>query len=108
MSSITKENAETQHASWEEPIRVYDMRRVHLHDKQHMAINWQLMQAMFLLSYLNQGEHFILNDRGRVVFRGDDFNKHAIDKVPASDQSMKAMAAVLHTRLQDLTDAERK
>lgn len=49
-----------------------------------------------------------MNDRRRVVFRGDDFNKHAINKVPASDQSMETMAAVLHTRLQDLTDAEKK
>lgn len=59
-------------------------------------------------SYLNQGEDFILNDCGGVVFRGDDFNEYAINKVPASDQSMKTMAAVLHARLQDLMDAERK
>ncbi len=63
-------------------------------------------EAMWLLSHLNQGEHFILNDCRRIVFRGDDFNKHAIDKVPASDQSVETMAAVLHTRLQDLTDTE--
>lgn len=49
-----------------------------------------------------------MNNCRRVVFRGDDFNKHAIDKVPASDQRVKAMAAVLHARLQDLADAERK
>lgn len=49
-----------------------------------------------------------MNDRRRIVFRGDDFNKDAINKVPAGDQSMKTMAAVLHTRLQDLTDAKRK
>lgn len=60
----------------------------------------------FTLSYLNQGEYFILNDRRWVVFRWDDFNKHAVDKVPAGDQSVKTMAAVLHTRLQDLQDAE--
>lgn len=58
------------------------------------------------LSHLDQGEHFILNDCRRVVFRGDDLNKHAIDKVPAGDQSVKTMAAVLHARLQNLRDAE--
>lgn len=58
------------------------------------------------LSYLNQGEYFILNDRRWVIFRRDDFNEHAVDKVPAGDQSVKTMAAVLHTRLQDLRDAE--
>lgn len=31
--------------------------------------------------YLDQSEHFVLNDGGRVVFRRDDFNKHAINKV---------------------------
>lgn len=41
MSSITKENAETQHPTWEKPIKVYDTRRVYLRDKQHKAINWQ-------------------------------------------------------------------
>lgn len=59
-----------------------------------------------MLSYLNQGEYFILHDRRWVVFRRDDFNKHTINKVPAGDQSMKTMATVLHTRLQDLRDAE--
>lgn len=36
-----------------------------------------------MLAYLNQGEHFVLNDGGRVVLRSDDFNKHAVNKVPA-------------------------
>lgn len=58
------------------------------------------------LSYLNQGEDFILHNCRWVVFRRDDFNKHPVDKVPAGDQSMKPMAAVLHTRLKDLQGAE--
>lgn len=64
------------------------------------------MQADSDLSYLNQGEDFILHDRRWVVLRRNDFNKHTVDKVPAGDQSMKTMAAVLHTCLQDLQDAE--
>lgn len=64
--------------------------------------------GVLLLSYLNQGEYFILNNGRWVVFRRDDFDKYSINKVPASDQSMKPMAAVLHTCLQDLMDAERK
>lgn len=62
------------------------------------------LQAILLLSYLNQGKYFILDNCRWVVFRGDNFNKHTINKVPASDQSVKTMATILHTGLQNLTD----
>lgn len=74
------------------------------HMTQHWVINSQKLQAILLLSYLNQGKYFILDNCRWVVFRGDNFNKHTINKVPASDQRVKTMATILHTGLQNLTD----
>lgn len=54
-----------------------------------------------VIPYLDQGEHFVLYDSGRVVFGGDDFYKHAVYEVSAGDKGMKTMTAVLHTCLQD-------
>lgn len=59
-------------------------------------------------SYLNQGKHFILNYSRWVVFRWDNFYKHTINKIPASDQGMKTMATVLYTSLQYLMKEEEK
>lgn len=45
-----------------------------------------------------------MNDGRGVVFRRYDFDKHAVDKVPARDQRMKPLATVLDASLQHLQE----
>lgn len=47
------------------------------------SVTWDYVLSAVFLSYLNQAEHFILNDGGGVVFRRDYLDEHAINKVSA-------------------------
>lgn len=55
-----------------------------------------------LLPYLDERQHFVLHDCRRVVFGGDDFDQHTVHEVPVGHLDVKSVAAVFHTRLQNL------
>lgn len=73
------------------PSRVFYINFVH-----------QRKQILLLPFYLDQCQHFVLDYRGRVVFRRDYFNQDTIDEVPTCDKRMETVAAVFYARFQDL------
>lgn len=54
-------------------------------------------------THLDQSQHLVLHDGGRVVFGRDDLNQHTVDEIPVGHKDVEAVAAVLHTGLQHLT-----